>query len=313
MDKDPLLVLDMSNLAWRAYHTTGGLSHREIPTGVMYGIFDTMFRLMERFHTKRLMFAFDHGNPIRKKMCKSYKGERHDKEFTKEEVKAYECVRQQIMVMKTRYLVGVGFENVCFQEGYEADDIMANAAKTFGDEKGQQVVLVTSDRDLYQCLSPNVQVYDPRTDEVMTDRYFRNEYKIAPKSWAWVKAIAGKPKELKGVAGIGRITALKWLRKELPHTHKAFSTIRSNSKLTNNNYTVSVLPLEGCFAGCHYQDDRLNGKRWDKLMKELGIKTLPNPKTFVPSMPNQRFKIKAKPRMRNIRFEEVQSTGFFED
>ena len=69
--------------------------------------------------------------------------------------------------------------------------------------------IVTSDADLYQCLSPTCQIWNPRKRRTMTESRFRDEYGIPPRKWKYVKALAGCLSDgVPGLGGIGEPTAL---------------------------------------------------------------------------------------------------------
>ena len=44
---------------------------------------------------------------------------------------------------------------------FEADDLIANYSKVLSSNQDNQVIIVSSDKDLYQLLNENVSIFDP--------------------------------------------------------------------------------------------------------------------------------------------------------
>ncbi len=266
------LVLDVHFLAHRAFHTTKALSHKGESSGVIYGVLRAVLDIKERFMTDRVVFCFEHPTLYRKTICPTYKLKRHKREMNDEEREAYKGLILQIMELQRRYLPRIGFRNIYSFNGMESDDIMAKIAETQTDP----VVIVTADADLYQCLRPGVRIFAPTKDRILTEEWFRNKYGIKPKQWALVKAIAGcSSDEVPGIAGVGEITAVKFLRGELPTKSRAYKSIMSEEgkAIVRGNREIIELPFKGCPSPL-LTEDKIDRNEWREVCKLLGMQSI---------------------------------------
>lgn len=104
---------------------------------------------------------------------------------------------------------------VLHAEGFEADDVIATACKQLSGIDAQ-VTIVTSDKDLRQCLEPGVELLNvaakTESDELWTHERVLAEMLITPAQVPLFLALAGDDSDgLPGVDGIGPKTAIKML------------------------------------------------------------------------------------------------------
>ena len=101
--------------------------------------------------------------------------------------------------------------------GYEADDLLATAAR-LETEAGGTALVVTSDRDAYQLVSDAVTVLSPRTGGYAPDRVDRAEvverYGVEPEQVPDFIALRGDPSDkIPGAKGIGAKGAAELLER----------------------------------------------------------------------------------------------------
>lgn len=281
MSDAPWLVVDVSFVCRRAFHTLKDLSHEDVKTGVIYGFFLSVAELMEQFMTHKVVFCFDYGKGIRKQMLPEYKQKRHSKELTEEELEAEEEYRRQVKLLRTDYLADAGFKNLFFQKGYESDDIIASFTMALA--SGESAIIVSADGDLLQLLRPNVSMWNPAKRAMHTYKGFRKEYSIHPRVWAHVKAIGGcRTDEVPGVKGVGEKTALKYLLNQLKPESKVYQKIVSveGAAIAARNLPLVQLPLKGTnqFAADPTWEA---SDGWEKVCEKLGMKSLVNSSPFM--------------------------------
>lgn len=270
---NPLLVLDVHYLCHRAFHTTQSLSWKERPTGVLFGFLKSLSYLKDEFQTDDVVFCFEHHHLIRKDIFPEYKKKRRA-EMKPEEIEAYQKLHLQINLLRKEYLPKIGFSNVFCFDGYESDDVMAMIAMSAPKER--DVILITADNDMLQCLSENVMMYSPQKQKLFTAGNFYQTYKLAPRKWAVLKAITGcQTDEVPGIKGVGEITALKYLRGELNPSSWQYRLIRSpeSKAIVRRNRQLVKLPFEGCPVPI-LKDDRVTKEGWGAVCEELGMKSL---------------------------------------
>lgn len=272
----PLLILDCHYLCHRAFHAQSDLSFHGIATGVIFGFLKQIGVLKNEFQTDRVGFCFEGDTLYRKIDFADYKMKRiqHEKKADPERLKARGDLCRQIEALRFHHLRNIGFRNIFYYPGWESDDIMARICQ---EEEGE-VILVTSDADMYQCLAPNVRMYSPQKKKLFTDKWFTKEYGIQPRQWAVVKAMAGCDTDgVPGIPGVGEVTALKFIRGELSKTSQIYKTIKSPeaAEIVTRNRRLVELPYEAVpTPSPEWVPEQISQKGWDAVCAKLGMKSL---------------------------------------
>jgi 5'-3' exonuclease len=209
-----------------------------------------------------LSFVGTTGKNLRKEEYRDYKGNREDDEQKQK-------LRKTVEELKFDVLPSFGYKNIIFQEGYEADDVIASICKHNTDD---QLVIVTEDKDLYQLLRSGVTIYNPRKRGVVNQASFQADYKIRPLDWPMVKAIAGcSTDNIDGIPGIGEVKALEYvigISKDSV-TDKVIQDI----KLVKRNLRLIKLPFPGTKVFPLLKDE-INHEQWNNGVTALGFKSL---------------------------------------
>jgi 5'-3' exonuclease len=155
-----LLIVDGNNMAHRALHTVS-LSHRGVDTSVTYGTLLMLSALLKKFRPASVAFCFDGGTPeFRKELLPEYKANREkDNPGTVD----WDDFHRQVDEL-CYYALPIHGVMTLREKDVEADDLMAQAAYLSEEE----VVIVTTDADLLQCVGEGASVYHPFRDETYT-------------------------------------------------------------------------------------------------------------------------------------------------
>ena len=274
----PLLIVDANNYIHRSFHAmkTSGLSD-EVGnlTEITFGLLRDICWLKDRFHPKTFGFAWDVGHSFRRKLNPTYKEKRHALTPEEEaEIELKQQVRKQAEQLRLQILPTIGFRNSFACAGYEADDFIAQACKAI--PKTEEVVICSSDHDLYQLLAGNVSIWSPRPPKQVTLQSFYRQYGIPPFRWAEVKALAGCTSDnVVGVKGVGEKTAIKYITGNLPTKYKACQAIMDSKgqAVAAANLPLVRLPYEGC-PEVQWQQDEVTRGNWDKAMTRWGMQSL---------------------------------------
>ncbi|MDQ1404304.1 MAG: polymerase, partial [Actinomycetota bacterium] len=201
-----LFLLDGNSLAYRAFFAlpTDMATASGQVTNAVFG-FNSMLTLLLREHRPdAIAVAFDRPEPtFRHAMVDDYKGGRNE---------APDILRQQMGLV--RQLVDTLKIPAIDVAGYEADDIIATLA-THARDRGDDVVIVTGDRDAYQLVEdPHIKVlYNRRgvSDYVLYDEAgIKERTGVTPVEYPEYAAMRGDPSDnLPGVPGVGEKTAAK--------------------------------------------------------------------------------------------------------
>lgn len=268
------LLLDCDYLCHRAKYTTGELSYHGTPTGVIYGFLKGLSAYQDLFGTSNFVFCWDSRSCKRTEMYPEYKAQRDHKEYSEEETEFNNAFRKQMKKLRTTYLPRIGFKNIFIQRGYESDDIIASICDNLPDS--DEAVIISSDKDLYQCIAHNISYYNPQKHKVLTLQGFKEKYGIAAVRWGLVKAYAGcHTDNVSGIEGIGEKTAIKYLLGQLNPETIAYKNITSpvGIEIVERNERLVILPFKGteCFK---LRRDNLSEQGWKEVTKLLGIRSI---------------------------------------
>lgn len=277
------VFIDMSFLAYRALHATGGLEFEDIPTGIIFGFFSQLRMICNDplVQSNRVAIFCDSRTSFRADVYPEYKAKRREEltEKQKAERERIRTMRIQQNVLEREILPALGFP-IYRQEGLESDDLIAHAAKEAMKEAAfggplPRAVMITSDGDLYQCINGAVHWYDSQRKKYFDLDSFKEKHGISPQQWGEVKTIGGCSSDnVAGVPGVGETTAIKYLLGNLPQHHKTYEAIRSKAgkKIRARNVELVQLP--------HYKTKRflLQEPKYDpdaffSMCEKYGLKT----------------------------------------
>ncbi|KKK99183.1 hypothetical protein LCGC14_2635310 [marine sediment metagenome] len=211
---------------------------------------------------------------MRKDLYDGYKSNRkRTLEMTDEEKQFRADLRQQLECLRTKMLRKMGFKNICWQQDFEADDIIASICKDYYEEK--EFIIVSTDQDMYQLLDGDrVTIYNPMSKRSVTRESFEEQYEIEVEKWAKVKAIAGCTSDsIPGIKGVGEVGAIKYLNGVLKESTKAYEKIDSQLDLVAHNLRLIQLPFPGTFSFGLVRD-LVTPENWNEGVKGMGMNTL---------------------------------------
>lgn len=184
----PLYAIDTSYLVHRAYHA----AKRDAEHSAHAYIRATLRGLMRNMAPTRMVTAWDRDEPSwRKQRWPAYKSCRPDKPQELRDLFPW-----------TRILIeSLGIP--CLDApGYEADDVISSvvSACTLA---GEDVVIVTGDRDLAQLIDSHVSILRPGGEVVDLDAWTQAHPGLIPPQWPHVRALAGDRSD--GIPGVPKV------------------------------------------------------------------------------------------------------------
>ena len=235
------LIIDCNNLCYSSFFTFGELSHEEKKTGVIFGFLQRILFLANKFETNKFIFCWDSKKNYRKLIYPEYKANRR-KDLTEQEEIDYALAFKQFDILREKVLPGLGFGNVFQQNGYEADDLIADIVKRGEGSFG----VVSTDKDLYQLLY-HCFIYNQRTKKVITHKDFQELYRIPCTLWSETKALMGDSGDnISGIVGVGEKKAVQFVTNTLPKG-KILERIKSKESeaIILRNLRLVYLPYHG--------------------------------------------------------------------
>lgn len=236
------IIIDCSALCYASAHTLRGLEADEVETGVIFGFLRQIRALSQLFHSTDIVFCWDSKSSKRKELFPEYKVKRGKKKKDDPELAAiFAATYRQMDKLKNHVIPSMGFLNSFEQDGFEADDLIADIVFGY-----PNCVMVTNDADMYQLLD-YADMWKPMKKELVTANSFQDKYGIVASEWAMVKAVAGcSTDEVPGIPGVGEKTAIKYLNHILPEKYKAYANIEEGwQEVVMRNEPLVRLPFEG--------------------------------------------------------------------
>ncbi|MBT9134100.1 MAG: DNA polymerase I [Firmicutes bacterium] len=199
-----LFLIDGHALAFRAFYALeAALATKDgRPTNAVYGCALMLNKLIEKHKPDYILASFDRGSPtIRLERYPEYKAQRE---------RMPDELRLQIDYIKE--LLQASGISIFEVDGHEADDVIGTLTR-HAEEAGIDTVIVTSDRDSLQLVSPQTKVMLTRKGVTETELVGEVEvfakYGLRPKQLVDLKAFMGDASDnIKGVKGVGEKTAL---------------------------------------------------------------------------------------------------------
>jgi DNA polymerase I len=201
-----LMLLDGNSLAYRAFFalpTSLALASGQV-TNAVFGFTSMLINLLKDHTPDQIAVALDLPEPtFRHALVSDYKAGRSE---------APDILRQQLGLV--RQVVETLKIPIVEKAGFEADDVIATLA-TEARDRGDEVLIVTGDRDAYQLVEdPLVKVlYNMRgvSDYKLYDEEgIKEKTGVTPADYPQYAALRGDPSDnLPGVPGVGPKTAAK--------------------------------------------------------------------------------------------------------
>ncbi|MCD6397131.1 MAG: DNA polymerase I [Spirochaetaceae bacterium] len=206
--KPKLFLLDAFSLIFRSYWA---FIHNPVrnPEGqnisAVYGFLSTVLSLLDKHKPESFAVVMD--SPVatfRHDMYPEYKANRE---------KAPDDLHDQIPIIK-EFLEALGLK-ILISEGYEADDLMACAARK-GSLEGFQSYIISTDKDLMQTITTDIHMLRPEKGEYIDigpDQVVEKMGVRSDQIVDYLSLIGDSADNIPGVRGIGPKTAVTLLQK----------------------------------------------------------------------------------------------------
>lgn len=204
MPAKKILLIDGHGIAFRAFYAIPHLNAPDgTPTNALVGFFNMLAKVKHELLPDEIYTAFDMKGPtFRHLLYPEYKGTRPP---------APEEFKQQIPLLHIMLpLLGI---HIMERTTVEADDLIGSAAVQFS-EKGSEVVILTSDKDIMQVLRPGVKIIRPSKGvsafDIYTPETFTEKYGFGPEKMVDYLSLMGDTVDnIHGVPGVGEKTAAR--------------------------------------------------------------------------------------------------------
>jgi DNA polymerase-1 len=200
-----VFLIDGSGFLFRAYYGVKTQMSRPdgTPTNAVYGFTQMLMKLVDDTNADHIAVIFDRARKtFRSEIYEDYKA--HRPPPPDDLIPQFELVREATRAMNIPAVD---------MEGYEADDLIATYARQ-AVEAGAEVTIVSTDKDLMQCVGPSVKMFDAMKNREIRSEQVIEKFGVGPDRVIDVQALAGDSADnVPGVAGIGVKTAALLIEK----------------------------------------------------------------------------------------------------
>jgi 5'-3' exonuclease len=205
-----ILVVDGNNLAFRSWHAAhGSMSVSGEETGSLHLFVQGLAKHVRDEHPDKIIVCWDSGSSFRENIDPEYKASRRARVMVNEVERSQHLSFNLIHEFLQRALI-----TQWSVPGQEADDLIAAVVRHRAPE--DRVIILSSDKDLLQLLSPQVRQirlssHDTPTDE-WTEARFAQDRGYQPHQLPYMMALMGDPGDgIPGLRNIGPKRAFKML------------------------------------------------------------------------------------------------------
>ena len=191
-EENNLLLIDANNVAFRYLHRPNFDDYSQ-------EYIKTISSLGKSYSAKRIVCCFDVGaSSYRKAIYPGYKQNRKVERTEEEKIRFtgfFNCLKDTTELLP--------FEHYKFK-GIEADDLITYLANNLK-EQYDNVWIVSSDRDLYQLLDHNVNIFNLFSRKEVTLDSLHEDWEFTPQEFLFSRIIEGdKSDGIMGIDGIGK-------------------------------------------------------------------------------------------------------------
>jgi DNA polymerase-1 len=193
-----LLLIDGSGYIFRAFFALPPMTRPDgTPVNAVFGFANMLFKLMQDRPNDDLVVVFDAGrSTFRNDLYAEYKANRDEP--------APELAPQFSLVRDAARAFGLPVAEV---NGLEADDLIASFARAARAE-GEEVCIVSSDKDLMQLVGDGISMWDPMKNKAIGREEVIERFGVGPELVRDSLALTGDTSDnVPGVPGIGVKTA----------------------------------------------------------------------------------------------------------
>jgi DNA polymerase-1 len=203
MSNKKLYLIDGTSLCYRSHFAIKLSNSSGVSTGAVYGFYRTLKKLILEQKAEFIGICFDVSR-------KTYRQEKY-KDYKIQRPPLPDELKSQFPIIRN-LIEALGIKSI-EKENYEADDVIASLSRRAINEN-REVVVVSSDKDLYQLLAEEgVSVYNDREHKFYQSEDFVKKYGFKPCYMADYLSLLGDASDnIPGAKGIGKVGATKLIK-----------------------------------------------------------------------------------------------------
>ena len=289
-----VLIIDGLNTFIRSWTTNPTMNEDGDHTGGVIGSLKSIGYQIREFNPTRCIVTFDgkDGSQSRKKIHEGYKAGREKNRFrVNRQYQGMMDEEEERLSMKQQFIwlndiLDYLPVQTMIYDGIEADDTIAYLTKHNESDLGNEVVIVSTDKDFLQLVSDKVKVFSPTKKKLYDRQMVFDEYGIWPENLLLYRTLDGdKSDNIPGIRGCGIKTLLK-----------RFPELSEDRLITHEEFFQLCEDKQGKIK---LYDDILKAK--DQLLMNKRLMELDEP--HIPT--NQKLKILDRFNENDIEFKKL--------
>ena len=289
-----VLIIDGLNTFIRSWTTNPTMNEDGDHTGGVIGSLKSIGYQIREFNPTRCIVTFDgkDGSQSRKKIHEGYKAGREKNRFrVNRQYQGMMDEEEERLSMKQQFIwlndiLDYLPVSTMIYDGIEADDTIAYLTKHNESDLGNEVVIVSTDKDFLQLVSDKVKVFSPTKKKLYDRQMVFDEYGIWPENLLLYRTLDGdKSDNIPGIRGCGIKTLLK-----------RFPELSEDRLITHEEFFQLCEDKQGKIK---LYDDILKAK--DQLLMNKRLMELDEP--HIPT--NQKLKILDRFNENDIEFKKL--------
>jgi len=289
-----VLIIDGLNTFIRSWTTNPTMNEDGDHTGGVIGSLKSIGYQIREFNPTRCIVTFDgkDGSQSRKKIHEGYKAGREKNRFrVNRQYQGMMDEEEERLSMKQQFvwlndILDYLPVSTMIYDGIEADDTIAYLTKHNESDLGNEVVIVSTDKDFLQLVSDKVKVFSPTKKKLYDRQMVFDEYGIWPENLLLYRTLDGdKSDNIPGIKGCGIKTLLK-----------RFPELSEDRTITHEEFFQLCEEKQGKIK---LYDDILKAK--DQLLMNKRLMELDEP--HIPT--NQKLKILDRFNQNDIEFKKL--------
>ncbi len=203
MSQRPILLIDGLNLFMRHFVVNPSISDQGDHIGGVVGFLKSLADLSNRVGPTRVIVVWESGgSPRRRAIYSDYKKNRRPQKLNRyygDDIPDTVENRSDQLSLLVSFLKHAPIQQMYIPD-CEADDVIAYIAKnSFSEER---IVIVSSDKDLYQLLSKKIVQFSPGQKKFITSKDVKEKFQISAENFCTARCFVGDKSD--GITGVPR-------------------------------------------------------------------------------------------------------------
>jgi DNA polymerase-1 len=197
---EKIFLIDGNSIMYRSFYAIKLSTNSGFPTGAIFGFISTLKKIIKQYQPNFLAVCFDVSRDTHRR--RKYAGYKIQRPPTPD------ALKMQTPLLKK--IIGYHGIKIVQREGFEADDLISSLTLRARQEK-YQVVIVSSDKDMYQLIQEQgVVIHNPSNDKVYNYKTFYDKFGFNPQySIDYLALVGDSVDNIPGAKGIGKVGATK--------------------------------------------------------------------------------------------------------